>query len=162
MPRRLLITASRTFTYVDVIEETLAAIWWEWGRPRDAVIVVGGAIGGDKISERLWRRRGLPYELHRPNWHEHADDCPAWHAGREICHRAGHRRDEHMVDLGADVCQAFIAACVRPSTGSCKGQPDPHGSHGATETARKAKAAGIDTRVRYLDPLIRDSIADLL
>lgn len=49
------------------------------------------------------------------------------------------RRDDAMVDLGADLCLATIALCVRPE---CRSK-DPHGTHGASYTASRALLAGI-------------------
>jgi hypothetical protein len=63
-----------------------------------------------------------------------------------------------MVSLGANRCLAFISSCNQPR---CK-TPGPHPSHGAVNTARKAKAAGIDTRAICLDPVLRALIPDLL
>lgn len=55
--------------------------------------------------------------------------------------RAGMQRNTHMVNLGADLCCAFIAPCNSPR---CSIEA-PHPSHGATDTAVKAEEAGIET-----------------
>jgi hypothetical protein len=52
-----------------------------------------------------------------------------------------------MVDDGAHLCLAFIDPCT---DARCR-KKEPHGSHGATETARMAEEAGIPAR-RFPDP----------
>lgn len=87
-----------------------------------------------------------------------ADDWARWHASRSPLveverHPAalfgswpacGPRRNSHMVNLGADICLAFIGPCVRPR---CP-QPEPHGSHGASGCAELAELVGIPVRRR--------------
>lgn len=61
---------------------------------------------------------------------------------------AGPIRNAAMVGLGADVCLGWINPCRR--VGPCRDaagriRPDGHGSHGATDCALLAVAAGIET-----------------
>lgn len=116
---RILITGSRLWSREDVIAGALRDAWIEGGRPTDAILVSGACpTGADKIAERIWRRQGLPIEHHPADWKKY---------GRA----AGPRRNQHMVDLGADICLAFILDY----------------SKGATFTVEAAKAAGIPTRL---------------
>lgn len=156
MTLRVLVTVSRSYRQFGLMNEALAAVFWEFGAPRDAVLVSGHCRDGDQDAERLWRAHGLAVEEHAARWREHGPDCPAWHSGRASCLKAGYRRDAEMVGLGATVCLAFIGDCVDQK---CK-RPKPHGSHGATGTARMALAAGIDTRP-FADPALHESLADL-
>lgn len=135
LPRRVLLTASRTWTDEAVIGESLmvveeAARFASW-----PLTLVHGAAGkgGDRIG-RDWvmgRRAAGGRWLLEP--------YPAdWRAHRRA---AGVLRNTVMVEKGADVCLAFIAPCPDPA---CK-RPRPHGSHGAVDCSDKAESAGIPT-----------------
>lgn len=135
--RRLLVTGSRNWTDRDVIDRALADVWHEWGRPSDAVLVVGRCRdGADAIAEEIWAARGLPVEPHPARWNYYGK-------------QAGFRRNSHMVNLGADLCLAFIAPCIK------HGCPEPalHGSHGARDCGDKATEAGIDVRPYFTPEL---------
>ena len=115
---RILITGSRTWTNQNAV---YGAIHKEVARANaqyDDVVIVHGACpsGADAIADRVLFGR---VERHPANW-------------QELGRRAGFVRNQHMVDLGADVCLAFIK----------------DGSPGASHTARIAEEAGIRT-VRY-------------
>lgn len=106
--------------------------WVEAGSPADAVLVSGASPkGADRMCEEVWAYNGLTVERHPAQWTVHDDGCPAWHHGLESCRRAGFRRNADMVNLGADLCVAFIR----------------DGSAGATSTANLARQAGIRTLV---------------
>jgi SLOG family YspA-like protein len=140
---RVLVTGSQTWADVAAVDTALAGVWHDFGRPTAPVLVSGHCPrGGDAIAEMCWRRRGFEVEEHSARWREHGDDCPAWHAGLDVCLKAGFRRDAEMVASGAHVCVALIAACVNPK---CK-RIEPHGSHGASGTAAMAARAGIEVR----------------
>lgn len=116
MTARILITGSRTWTAIALLRTTLAQ--WRQTYP-DAVLVHGACRGADQIAAGIWSGWGLPVEPHPADWDTH---------GRA----AGLVRNQHMVNLGADVCLAFIR----------------NHSRGAEHTAALADAAGIPTH-RY-------------
>lgn len=120
---RILITGSRDWTS----EEEIYSAIFNWVRenvptPEVITIVHGDASrGADRMARDIARRTPwLEEEAHPADW--------SW--GKN----AGMRRNQDMVDLGADVCLAFIR----------------NGSPGATHCARSAAKAGIPV-VRHLD-----------
>ncbi|OKA03367.1 SLOG family protein [Amycolatopsis regifaucium] len=111
---RVLVTGSRTWTDTTMIRDALAKIW-QW-RP-DTVLVTGACPrGADKLAEECWTHWGGQIEQWLADWDRH---------GRA----AGLRRNEHMVNAGADYCLAFIH----------------DNSRGATHCAEAAQRAGIHT-----------------
>lgn len=137
-PWRILVTGSRDWRDADMLGR---ALYEEIdASPRQEIVVVHGACpqGADRLaaefceSETAWLEpagTGLVEEPHPADWSTH---------GRA----AGFRRNAEMVDLGADVCLAFVNPCTK------RGCPDaqPHGSHGASHTAELAEKAGIRVR----------------
>lgn len=123
MPR-ILVTGSRTWTNRDVLENALIEAWREVvltkGLPHPVVLVHGDAKGADRMAEALWHLAHLPVEAHPADWRPSGIYNP----------HAGHARNQKMVDLGADLCLAFIH----------------NNSAGATDCARRAEEAGIPVR----------------
>jgi hypothetical protein len=115
---RLLVTGSGKWTKVDVIEMALLAE--TVNVPARGVLLVHGACaeGADLIADRFAKRRGWDVERHPADWAHHGN-------------RAGQIRNERMVQLGADVCLAFIR----------------NQSPGASTTEFKARRKGIRTVV---------------
>lgn len=121
-PYRILVTGSRDWTDRD-------RVWLELGNAvapvpvdRELVIVHGHCPhGADALADEWARKYGATVERHPANW-------------RLEGKRAGFIRNARMVNLGADVCLAFIK----------------NGSRGASHTARLAEEAGIETR-RWTD-----------
>lgn len=119
--RRLLVTGSREWANRTIIADALIEGWREL---RDGGEVGGGVVlvhgdcrGADRIAASIWRGVGLRLEPHPARW-------------LEFGRRAGHVRNQAMVDCGADLCLAFIL----------------NGSPGATMCATMAVAAGIPVR----------------
>lgn len=88
--------------------------------PKRSFVVVHGdcPTGADRFAKEWCAVAWLEDEPHPANWIRH---------GR----MAGPMRNKEMVDLGADVCVAFLHA----------------NSRGTASTIRLARAAGIPTRV---------------
>jgi YspA, cpYpsA-related SLOG family len=115
---RLLVTGSQRWTDVGVIEMALLAEVIDM--PVRGIMLVHGACpeGADLIAARFARRRGWDVEAHPADWARYGN-------------RAGQIRNERMVNLGADVCLAFIR----------------DQSPGASTTVFKARRKGIRTVV---------------
>lgn len=100
---RVLVTASRDWTDDLRIYEALGSI-----RNRPLTVVHGGARGGDRIAGQ-WARDtdGVTEECH-----------PVREDAWRLSKRAGHLRNQFMVDLGADLCLAFLLD-DSPGTSGC-------------------------------------------
>lgn len=115
---RVLLTGSRTWGDATAITWALDAIYWS--NCIEPMVLVHGACptGADAIADR-WAVRAsrVTVERHPADWERHGK-------------RAGYIRNAEMVQLGADLCLAFIAG----------------GSKGATHCAGLAEKAGIEVR----------------
>lgn len=122
-PRRVLVTGSRDWTNATTIRDALAAQWGD-----GTAVLVSGACpaGADRIAEMFWTRWGGRVERHRADWHQHGRSAGFW-------------RNAAMVELGADVCLAFIR----------------NNSRGASHTAALAETAAIPTH-RHQTPASPD------
>lgn len=118
---RVLVTGTREDgPHCDEVARALFALWYHSGLPRNMTIVHGDCPTGiDAAADRVSRKLGgFTVEAHPADWE-------AW--GKF----AGPRRNQQMVNLGADLCLAF-----------------PRGvSRGTRHCIRAARAAGIPTRV---------------
>lgn len=123
---RVLVTGSRTWDDAGVIAGALA------GHYRDGAVLVSGACprGADALAEEYWRLLGGEVERHPADWDRYKK-------------RAGYVRNAQMVNLGADVCAAFLMPCADPR---CT-KPRPHDSHGGSHCAGLARAAGIPVEI---------------
>jgi len=112
---RVLVTGSRDWTD----ENTIHGVLYEEIMRNAGAILVHGACprGADAIADSLWLGA---VERHPADWKTHGK-------------AAGFRRNAEMVNLGADVCFAFIR----------------NGSKGATHCADLAEKAGIPV-LRFL------------
>ena len=66
---------------------------WYW-LAENVTVVHGGARGADQLAHALATELGMNTEVHPAAWDEHGK-------------AAGFIRNQHMVDLGADLCLAF-------------------------------------------------------
>jgi hypothetical protein len=87
--------------------------------PVDSTIVHGAARGVDRIAAQEAEKLGLLVEPHRPDYERYGPK------------RAPHVRNQHMVNLGADICLAFWDGK----------------SEGTKTTIEKAEKAGIPVEV---------------
>lgn len=127
-PARILITGSRHWNDLAWIERELnwaAVIFGD-----DAILVSGNCpTGADRMCEEFWEKhiQGV-VERHPANW-----DVYRVEKGQK--NPAGFIRNKEMVNLGADICIAFIL----------------NSSAGATHTVDLAKKAGIRTVVHTIE-----------
>lgn len=118
---RILITGSRTWSDHNAIRAALAEVahqaWLGRQETMEDHTVVHGACpygGADVIAAGAAESLGMEVEAHPADWATRGK-------------AAGPIRNQHMVDLGADVCLAFPTASSR----------------GTWDCVRRAKAAGI-------------------
>jgi len=129
-PTRILVTGSRNWDDHLAVHEALVGACYQ----RVPAVVVHGACpsGADAIASwwvRQYGHIGVTEEPHP------AEDFGAWPG-------CGPRRNLHMVELGADLCLAFIGPCTSPRCGRVGSHP----SHGASGCANLADAVGIPVR----------------
>jgi hypothetical protein len=134
-PFRALVTGNRDWSDWKAIETALDDL--AAAHPSLLVVHVACPTGADAMAD-AWvaRYRQWPALDHHADVERHPAD---W---RRYGRRAGPVRNAAMVALGADVCLAFVRPCVRLN---CP-KPGLHGSHGASQCADLAEAAGIVTR----------------
>jgi hypothetical protein len=145
---RLLVSGSRRHTDVELVRAVLVCAGRRLGR--DTVLVHGAAAGVDSIAAGVWETWGLPVEAHPADWGRCLPVCPPLHRkvrrdGDTWCPTAGCRRNQVMVDAGADL---MLALPLGPSAGT-------------RDCARRARAAGIPT-VLITGARDLDQVADLL
>lgn len=130
MTARVLITGSRQWDDVKRIATELSWIADEFGD--DAILVSGNCpTGADKICEDYWEKhiQGT-VERHPAEWSKYKTSQAYSNSGKNP---AGFIRNKEMVELGADICLAFIK----------------NSSKGATMTADLAEKASIRT-IRFV------------
>jgi len=131
---RLLVTGSRDWADRATIAATLRGVDRQCDGPnkrrdhQESAVLVYGACptGADALAEEVAEALGWRVERHPADW-------------RTYGLRTGFLRNKRMVDLGADLCVAFIK----------------NSSRGATMTANLAEDAGIPVR-RIRDPFERN------
>ncbi|MGP3914357.1 DUF2493 domain-containing protein [Nonomuraea sp. 10N515B] len=146
MTYRILITGSRTWDDEQAIRDAIAFIVSQHG-PENVTIVHGACPrGADAIADRIataWT--GLTAEQHPADWATCTPACPprphrrTARGGYTYCPLAGHHRNQRMVDLGADLCLAFIR----------------NSSPGATDCTHRARAADIPVKEWRIETNIR-------
>jgi hypothetical protein len=143
---RILVTGSRDWTdpvlisrhLSDYINKHCIMLHDENGHPTrrdwsDVVIVHGAARGADRLAAS-WAEHLDPPIKTEP----HPVTPGDWEANPKI---AGYMRNKHMVDLGADVCIAFLRPCRKTNCW----RTESHLSHGGSHTADLAQLRGIET-----------------
>jgi len=91
-----LTTGSRSWADEETVSKVLTLVQAFYCQPGERATVVHGACnrGADALVDKVARSFGCPVETHPADWERH---------GRS----AGFRRNQEMVDLGANVCLAF-------------------------------------------------------
>lgn len=118
MTFRILITGSRHWTDKVAVSDALRQAWMDAGKPSRVVVVHGGARGADYIADVYAKRSGFVTEPHEADW-------------KKFGYGAGPKRNQEMVDAGADICLAF---------------PKPD-SKGTLDCMARAEKAGIPVKV---------------
>jgi hypothetical protein len=131
---RLLITGSRDWTHYDAIAGVISAYRAEH---ENLIVVIGDAQGADALALAAAASLGVEYEQWEAKWRECDENC--WHKTGSWCPLAGHRRNQQMVEAGADACEVFARDCAKPS---CK-RRRAHPSHGTADCAGRAAKARI-------------------
>ncbi len=116
---RLLIPGSRNGWDTDNLKHQLLGALIVLASGEGTVLIHGDAPGVDTQAADIWKGWGLPVEAHPADW--------------SIGKKAGPLRNQEMVDLGADLCLAFVA-------------PE---SRGTRDCLRRAEEAGIPVEVFY-------------
>lgn len=111
MTPRVLVTGSRTFDDADRIAAVLKGVRAQ-EHFADAVLVHGDARGADRLAAAAWISFGGLVEPHPAAWARCAPTCRPdhrqWRGSFNYCPTAGHRRNQTMVDRGADLCLVFL------------------------------------------------------
>lgn len=116
---RMLVTGSRAWTNDKAVEVLILQTWQAHNEPSEVILVSGACpTGADAMAEAVATGWGWTVERHPADWVRYGK-------------RAGFIRNQEMVDLGADVCLAFIL----------------NKSKGASMTRKIAEKAGIPTNV---------------
>lgn len=143
---RVLVTGSRIWRDAAMIRRKLDDCYETARSIRQDLVVVHGACkeGADAVADK-WARahnKGVIVEAYPARWSSPCEDtCMPGHRrpnqqGFDICPKAGFTRNEKMVNLGAELCLAFIA----------------DESKGSTHCADYAEKAGIPT-LRFRDAI---------
>ena len=121
---RILVTGSRDWDDAKTIAETLKYEFIINNRNKNMILVTGACpTGADLLAEQAWHAQGFAIERHPADWQRYGKG-------------AGFIRNQHMVDLGANVCYAFLR----------------NGSKGTQHCIDRAQLAGIPVfieRYRY-------------
>lgn len=118
---RIIVTGGRD--YRD--DETVALILW--ALDQNVTLVHGDARGADQLVAAEAERQGFnDVEAHPADWTGPCrDTCNHGPRRNGCCPAAGNYRNQHMADLGADLCIAFP------------------GGPGTADMCKRARAAGI-------------------
>lgn len=121
---RVLITGSRNLTHLTLVFDALYAVVDE-NPGRKIVVVHGDAQGADRLADTVARRDPDRFvrEPHPAQWRTETGG---------VDRGAGVRRNQEMVNLGADVCLAFYHAASE--------------NKGTRDCVRRATKAGIAVR----------------
>lgn len=120
----IVVTGSRRWRYPSLLRLAIRGAWIDAGKPA-AALIHGAASGADRMAGDYARSLGMTVEACPADWAGPCvAGCPTGHRRSnrrgEYCPHAGHRRNQHMVDLRPDVVLAFwrdhstgTADCIR-------------------------------------------------
>lgn len=132
---RILITGSRDWPDDGSVGRAIQAAMTNPVPHLTATIVHGDAIGAD-----TWAKQ---YAEAQAPWIEH-EAYPVTASNVKMQgKRAYYLRNKYMVDLGADICLAFVMPCRKPE----HAHQAPHDSHGSKMTVDLAMDQGIPVKV---------------
>lgn len=144
---KILVTGSRDWSDYGAIARQLAIAFADAKEKGYAEVIVWDGeckTGADAMAKEFVNKteNSIPglvikHRAFPAKWYEHDANCT--HAPKGFCVAAGPRRNKQMVDLGPDICLAFIGPCTSPR---CT-RPGKHPSHGASGCAKLAELAGI-------------------
>lgn len=137
---RALVTGSRNWPWPSVVFHELDRVFSD--NKNGLLVVLEGGAGGvdsyaaDWMKTHPFYNRWIFGERYGAKWYECGPECTPGHRrrrkdGTEYCPMAGHRRNQKMVDAGADICLAFRFAK----------------SSGTTDCMMRAQKAGIEVRL---------------
>jgi hypothetical protein len=136
---RILVTGSRGWADVGAVWRALHDVIRAIGDATPVIVHGHCGRGADQHADEYARTYGIDCERHPADWRSCGSLCPPRphrktraDRGGDYCPLAGHARNQHMVDLGADVLLAFVL----------------DDSKGANDCARRALNASIPT-IRY-------------
>jgi hypothetical protein len=140
-PIRILVTGSRSWEDVELLDDALRDAWHDatqvFGPEHPVIVVHGDCRKGADFFARHWSvANGVRQEKHPADWTGRcAAECPPDHrlnrdSGQSACPTAGPRRNQTMVNLGADLLVAFQRS----------------NSRGTADCIRRAEKAGIPVR----------------
>lgn len=133
--KRVIVTGGRDYEDKDKVYAVLTALYDEIG---EFILIQGGASGADRLADR-WARDTLtldPFhqEMYPADWEGPCDPflCRMNHRRKRgtgtYCPAAGPRRNQKMLDLGADLVVAFP------------------GGTGTADMVHRAQKAGVEVR----------------
>ncbi|KQO98890.1 SLOG family protein [Leifsonia sp. Leaf264] len=124
MSVRVLITGSREIKQRSTVAAAITQTWVDFGR-QPLTVIHGNARGADKLAGQVARdnRGRATEEIHPAIWQPEGPNGPTDKL-------AGFTRNQKMVDLGADICLAFLKEGERNS--------------GTRDCIRRAMKAGIN------------------
>lgn len=138
---RVLVTGSRSWRDRETLADALLDAWYDATQvvsSETGFVIVHGDCpdGADALAKQWALDNDLSHEPHAADWSAPCDaTCPNHRKTSdrhgEYCPMAGHRRNQLMVDLGADLVLAFHR----------------NSSRGTADCINRARRAGIPVRV---------------
>lgn len=137
-PFTILVTGHRAWPLDWKVREALDEIAVTIPEGRRIIVRHGACPTGADLFAKEWTESWAGMTVTHEPWPAH------WGLGKG----AGPIRNSAMVQAGANVCLAFFGPCI---SDHCRIK-EPHWSHGTTDCARKAKAAGIGVKPMFWQP----------